>query len=65
MFSNFFILDLNNKTRVALANLQRNICKKRIENQTFPNVVMVIGHEYLLIFLTEYIGLLNCVHLWV
>ena len=62
IFTNFYILDLHNKTRVALANLQLNICKNQIEIHTFPNVVMVIGLGCLLIFLIAYVGLPNRVH---
>ena len=37
MFSNFYWLELLPKTHVALANLQWNIYKNRIENRTSPN----------------------------
>ena len=42
-------LDLHNKTRVAFATLQRNICINRIENHTSPYLVMDVellaGHK--------------------
>ena len=42
---------------VVFANLRWNICcKKRIENWTYPDLVMVIGSACLLIFFTRYIG---------
>ena len=49
MFSNFYRLDLHNKTRVALANLQSNIFENQIENWIFPYLVMIIIHACLLI----------------
>ena len=36
MFSNFYILYLENKTHVALANTRWNICKYKIENSNLP-----------------------------
>ena len=42
-------LDSHNKTRVALANLQGNICNHRVDNHNFPALVMVIGSACLLI----------------
>ena len=47
MFSNFYQLDLNNKTHVALVNIRWNIC--RIETQISPNLVMIMGSACLLI----------------
>jgi hypothetical protein len=42
-------LDLHNKTRVALANLRRNIHKNHIKKQMSPNLVMNMGSVCLLI----------------
>ena len=50
MFSNFYRLDLHNKTCVAWANPQWNICKNRIENRTSPYVVMGTRGACFLIF---------------
>ena len=65
MFSNFYQLDLHNKTRVALANLQWNICKNQIENQT--SSLFSYGYQKCMFvdFLIGYIGPPNCVHYWV
>ena len=49
MFFNFYEVDLHNKTRVALANLQWNLYQKQIENWTSHDLVMVIGSACLLI----------------
>lgn len=48
-FSNFHQLDIHNKTYVALADLQWNMTKIRIENQTSPGLVMIIESAGLLI----------------
>ena len=45
MFSNFYLLDVHNKMRVALANLQCFICK----NRSSPNLVIIIGSACTLI----------------
>jgi hypothetical protein len=51
MFSNFYQLDLRNKTRVALVDLGRNsYMQKPIESQMSVDL------------LTRYIGPPNCVH---
>lgn len=42
VFSNFYSLNSHNKTRVASTNLQRNICRNRIESRTSFDLVMVI-----------------------
>ena len=43
MFSNFYLLDLHNKTYVSLANLQWNNCKKNwIKNWTLHDLVTII-----------------------
>ena len=49
MFSNAYQLDLQNKSCAALPNPQWNICKNRIEMQTFLNIIMVIGNLSVLI----------------
>ena len=51
MFSNFYRLDVHNKTRVAIANLRRKLCKNRIENHTSPSLVIVIRSACLLVSL--------------
>ena len=50
MSSNFYQLYLHYKTCVVLANLPRNICKNRIENWTFVDLVILIGMHVLLNF---------------
>jgi hypothetical protein len=63
MLSNFYRLDLHNKTCVALANLQRNMCENRIEHKTSHALVVVIGSAYIFVeFLIGYINPPNCVH---
>jgi hypothetical protein len=55
------------KTRVQLANLRWSISKNRIENGTFPDLVMVYGWwkcMFVCWFLTG-IDSPNCVHHWV
>ena len=42
MFSNFYWWDLHNIGHVALANMQWNNCKNRIDNELFVDLVMVI-----------------------
>lgn len=80
MFSNFYLLHLHKQTcEVTLKNLPWSISKKRIENQTFPDLVMVIGEvqvivdsfllsvELILIFEDEFECLWNivmCLSLW-
>ena len=50
MFSAFYGLEFTHtKTRVALANLQRNICKNRNEYRVSLDLVMIIGSVCLLI----------------
>ena len=49
VFSNFYQLDIHNKICVALANLQRNICKNRIENRMPPNLILIVKSVGLLI----------------
>ena len=49
MLSNFYRLDLLHPTRVALPDLQWNICKNRINNRTSPASLMVIGSACLLV----------------
>ena len=46
--SNFYWLYLHNKTRVALADLQWNVHKFRIQDRISPDLVMVIGSACLL-----------------
>ena len=41
MFSNVYQLDSHNGSCFALANLRRNICKSRIGDLTFSDLVMV------------------------
>ena len=56
VFANFYRLDLHDKARVALANLRCIICEKQVENQTSPDVVMVIGSACMSVdFLSGYI----------
>ena len=50
MFSSFYQLDIHNKTRVALANLQWNIYTSRIENHIYLDLVIVIKSACLAIF---------------
>ena len=54
--SNFYQLDLHN-----MMMHQRN----RTQNQTFLDLVVVIGSACLLIFLIEYMGVRRSVHYWV
>jgi hypothetical protein len=49
VFSNFYSLSSHNKTRVASTNLQRNICRNRIESWTSFDLVMVIRSACLLV----------------
>lgn len=42
MFFNFYILDIHDETFVVLLNIWWGISKNHIENQTTPNLVMVI-----------------------
>ena len=62
MFSNFYWLDLHNKTHVALANLWWHIYKHQIEYQTSLDLVVVIRSWYLLISWTKYIVPPSCFH---
>ena len=49
MFSNLYKSYLHNKRHLALANLQQNICKKRIEDWTSHDLVVFINSACLLI----------------
>ena len=48
-FFRFYRFHLHNKTRVALTNLGWNICKNRIKNWMFPDLVMISGSVCLLV----------------
>ena len=65
MFSNFYQLDLHNKTQFALANSRCNIYKKSDQNLDLP-WYNYSNQKYMFVdSLTGYIGPPNCVHYWV
>ena len=49
MFSNFYQFYSHLKNHIASSNLRWNVCKNRIENRIFLDLVMVIGSACLLI----------------
>ena len=49
MFSNFYRIDLHNKTCVTLSNLCRSIGRNQIENRTSLDFVMVFESARLFI----------------
>jgi hypothetical protein len=60
-WSFFHILDLHNKTHVALASLRSNIYKDRIEKRTSPNlVIMAIVSAHLLKFELPIVFTIEC-----
>ena len=48
IFTNFYILDLHNRTCVAFAKLERSINKHRIHNRTSHDSVMIVKSVRLL-----------------